>query len=71
MRSIHSTLQGRITWLAGLCLLGIAATLIGLSLYQARQDSQVIAEDSGKLFAEAAHASLQTQGQVQALEAAG
>ena len=37
MRSIHSTLQGRITWLAGLCLLGIAATLIGLSLYQARQ----------------------------------
>ncbi|MCP1645403.1 methyl-accepting chemotaxis protein [Pseudomonas citronellolis] len=68
MRSIHSTLQGRITWLAGLCLLGIAATLIGLSLYQARQDSQVIAEDSGKLFAGAAHASLQTQGQVQALQ---
>ncbi|CDF84018.1 Methyl-accepting chemotaxis protein mcpC [Pseudomonas knackmussii B13] len=68
MRSIQSTLQGRITWLAGLCLLGVAASLIGLSLYQARQDSQVIKDDSGKLFAESARASLQTQGQVQALQ---
>ncbi len=67
MPPILSTIQGRITWLAGLCLLGIAAGLIGLSVFQARQDSQVIKDDSAALFAAAARAHLQTQGQVQAL----
>ena len=67
MPSLLTSIQGRITWLAGLCLLLVASVLIGLSLYQARQDSRTIAHDSGELFAVAARHNLETQGQVQAL----
>lgn len=61
------SIQGRITWLAGLCLILVASVLIGLSLFQARQDSQTIKNDSGELFADAARHNLETQGEVQAL----
>ncbi|MDH2003610.1 methyl-accepting chemotaxis protein, partial [Pseudomonas sp. GD03691] len=67
MPSLLTSIQGRITWLAGLCLLLVASVLIGLSLYQARQDSRTIAHDSGELFAVAARHNLETQGEVQAL----
>ncbi len=67
MPSLLTSIQGRITWLAGLCLILVASVLIGLSLYQARQDSRIIAHDSGELFAVAARHNLETQGQVQAL----
>ncbi|MCJ1878267.1 methyl-accepting chemotaxis protein [Pseudomonas nitroreducens] len=67
MPSLLTSIQGRITWLAGLCLLLVSSVLIGLSLYQARQDSQTIGHDSGELFAASARHNLETQGQVQAL----
>nr|WP_285888309.1 methyl-accepting chemotaxis protein [Pseudomonas sp. BJa5]MDL2430442.1 methyl-accepting chemotaxis protein [Pseudomonas sp. BJa5] len=67
MPSLLTSIQGRITWLAGLCLILVASVLIGLSLYQARQDSRTIQHDSGELFAVAARHNLETQGQVQAL----
>lgn len=66
--SILSTIQARITWLTGLCLLIIATLLTGLSLYQARQDSQVIMEHSLKLLSDPARANLRMQGRVQALQ---
>jgi len=68
MCNILSTIQGRITWLVGLCLLCIAASLICLTLYQGQQNSEAIKEQGGKLFAEAARGHLQLQGQVQALQ---
>ena len=34
MPSILTSIQGRITWLAGLCLILVASVLIGLSLYR-------------------------------------
>lgn len=68
MSNVLFTIQGRITWLVGLCLLGIACALIGLTLYQGAQDSELIKDRSGQLFAESARGHLQLQGQVQALQ---
>lgn len=71
MRNIFLSIQGRTTLLAGLCLIGVAAGLISLSLYQARQDSQVAMDYTVKLFTETAKASLQSQGRLQALHLQG
>ncbi|MBK5344638.1 methyl-accepting chemotaxis protein [Pseudomonas sp. TH49] len=67
MRNIFHTIQGRTTWLAGLCLIGVACGLIALSLYQARQDSQVAMDYTLKLFTATAKDSLQAQGRLQAM----
>jgi len=61
MRSIHLTLQWRITLLSGLCLLVVVGALIGAGLYQNQQSADLLKQQSSHLLGQAAEARLQAQ----------
>ena len=61
------SIQWKITLLAGLCLLGVVSLLVGISLYRAEHNSQLVKASSMAMLTDAAQARIEAQGEVQAL----
>nr|WP_095110985.1 methyl-accepting chemotaxis protein [Pseudomonas sp. Irchel 3E20] len=61
------SIQWKITLLAGLCLLGVVSLLVGISLYRAEHNSQLVKASSMTMLTDAAQARIEAQGEVQAL----
>jgi len=61
MRSVHLTLQWRITLLSGLCLLAVVGALLAAAMHQNQQSAELLKIQSGQLLGEAAEARLQAQ----------
>lgn len=60
------SIQWKITLLAGLCLVGIVALLVGLSLYRMEYTSSLVEASSAKMLNESAQARIEAQGEAQA-----
>ena len=61
------SIQWKITLLAGLCLLGIVALLVGLSLYRMDYTADLVEASSTQMLNESAQARIEAQGEAQAL----
>ncbi|HBO3166768.1 TPA: methyl-accepting chemotaxis protein [Pseudomonas aeruginosa] len=61
------SIQWKITLLAGLCLLGVVALLVGLSVYRMQHSSVLVKSDSTQMLDESARLRLEARGELQAL----
>ncbi|EMW5232357.1 methyl-accepting chemotaxis protein [Pseudomonas aeruginosa] len=61
------SIQWKITLLAGLCLLGVVALLVGLSVYRMQHSSVLVKSASTQMFDESARLRLEARGELQAL----
>ncbi|HBO4423455.1 TPA: methyl-accepting chemotaxis protein [Pseudomonas aeruginosa] len=61
------SIQWKITLLAGLCLLGVVALLVGLSVYRMQHSSVLVKSASTQMLDESAHLRLEARGELQAL----
>ncbi|MFO2429468.1 methyl-accepting chemotaxis protein [Pseudomonas aeruginosa] len=61
------SIQWKITLLAGLCLLGVAALLVGLSVYRMQHSSVLVKSASTQMLDESARLRLEARGELQAL----
>nr|WP_026014213.1 methyl-accepting chemotaxis protein [Pseudomonas psychrophila] len=60
------SIQWKITLLAGLCLVGVVALLVGLSLYRMEYTSNLVEASSAKMLNESTQARIEAQGEAQA-----
>ena len=60
------SIQWKITLLTGLCLVGVVALLVGLSLYRMEYTSNLVEASSAKMLNESAQARIEAQGEAQA-----
>ncbi|HEH9445349.1 TPA: methyl-accepting chemotaxis protein [Pseudomonas aeruginosa] len=61
------SIQWKITLLAGLCLLGVVALLVGLSVYRMQHSSVLVKSASTQMLDESARLRLEARGELQAL----
>ncbi|MBH9352472.1 methyl-accepting chemotaxis protein [Pseudomonas aeruginosa] len=61
------SIQWKITLLAGLCLLGVVALLVGLSVYRMQHSSVLVKGASTQMLDESARLRLEARGELQAL----
>ncbi|WRL07126.1 methyl-accepting chemotaxis protein [Pseudomonas aeruginosa] len=61
------SIQWKITLLAGLCLLGVVALLVGLSVYRMQYSSVLVKSASTQMLDESARLRLEARGELQAL----
>ncbi|HCF4151560.1 TPA: methyl-accepting chemotaxis protein [Pseudomonas aeruginosa] len=61
------SIQWKITLLAGLCLLGVVALLVGLSVYRMQHSSVLVKSASMQMLDESARLRLEARGELQAL----
>ncbi|HEJ5895036.1 TPA: methyl-accepting chemotaxis protein [Pseudomonas aeruginosa] len=61
------SIQWKITLLAGLCLLGVVALLVGLSVYRMQHSSVLVKSSSTQMLDESARLRLEARGELQAL----
>ncbi|MEQ6495604.1 methyl-accepting chemotaxis protein [Pseudomonas aeruginosa] len=61
------SIQWKITLLAGLCLLGVVALLVGLSVYRMQHSSALVKSASTQMLDESARLRLEARGELQAL----
>ena len=61
------SIQWKITLLAGLCLLGVVALLVGLSVYRMQHSSVLVKSASAQMLDESARLRLEARGELQAL----
>ncbi|WP_289933905.1 methyl-accepting chemotaxis protein [Pseudomonas aeruginosa] len=61
------SIQWKITLLAGLCLLGVVALLVGLSVYRMQHSSVLVKSTSTQMLDESARLRLEARGELQAL----
>ncbi|HCF5732333.1 TPA: methyl-accepting chemotaxis protein [Pseudomonas aeruginosa] len=61
------SIQWKITLLAGLCLLGVDALLVGLSVYRMQHSSVLVKSASTQMLDESARLRLEARGELQAL----
>lgn len=61
------SIQWKITLLAGLCLLGVVALLVGLSVYRMQHSSVLVKSASTQMLDESARLRLAARGELQAL----
>ncbi|HBO5335698.1 TPA: methyl-accepting chemotaxis protein [Pseudomonas aeruginosa] len=61
------SIQWKITLLAGLCLLGVVALLVGLSVYRMQHSSVLVKSASTQMLDESARLHLEARGELQAL----
>ncbi|MDY1581151.1 methyl-accepting chemotaxis protein [Pseudomonas aeruginosa] len=61
------SIQWKITLLAGLCLLGVVALLVGLSVYRMQHSSVLVKSASTQMLDESARLCLEARGELQAL----
>ncbi len=61
------SIQWKITLLAGLCLLGVVALLVGLSVYRMQHSSVLVKSASTQMLDESARLRLEAHGELQAL----
>ncbi len=61
------SIQWKITLLAGLCLLGVVALLVGLSVYRMQHSSVLVNSASTQMLDESARLRLEARGELQAL----
>ncbi|HBO1539833.1 methyl-accepting chemotaxis protein [Pseudomonas aeruginosa] len=61
------SIQWKITLLAGLCLLGVVALLVGLSVYRMQHCSVLVKSASTQMLDESARLRLEARGELQAL----
>ncbi|TSC41115.1 methyl-accepting chemotaxis protein [Pseudomonas aeruginosa] len=61
------SIQLKITLLAGLCLLGVVALLVGLSVYRMQHSSVLVKSASTQMLDESARLRLEARGELQAL----
>lgn len=61
------SIQWRITWLVGICLLVIVAVLVGLSLQRMSDNSMQVKQRNTQMLKDAAHLRLLAEGQMQGL----
>ncbi|RTW19243.1 methyl-accepting chemotaxis protein [Pseudomonas aeruginosa] len=64
---LRLSIQWKITLLAGLCLLGVVALLVGLSVYRMQHSSVLVKSASTQMLDESARLRLEARGELQAL----